>query len=139
MRRKSVVLVIVVLVVAVLGYGIYYVSPYGRHDRAAVAYEQQFRARVLSLGGVTVVSSSHEVSDNRWGEGGECSLIATLEIRTRQSQEAFSVGLRKVLAAHPDEYVHEDVTKVSGTGAGVLLRVQAATLTDGGSLDLRCG
>lgn len=139
MRRKSVVLVLVTLVVAALGYGIYYVSPYGRHDRAAAAYAQQFRARVLSVGGVTVLNSSHEVSYSRLSAGGECWFFATVEIRTRQSQRAFSAGLDKVLDS--DDYLYEKVTKVGGSdsGAGVLLRIKVGTLGDGGSWDIRCG
>ncbi len=135
MLKRPVVLGVVVLVIAAAVYGVYYVSPYGRHNRAAAAYEQRLRQRVATVGGVTVVDSGHQVSGNRWGEGGECSLIATLEVRTRLPEATFAARLQKVLAAHPDEYVHEDVAAVGG---GVL-RVRAATLADGGSLDLRCG
>ncbi|GAA1892371.1 hypothetical protein [Streptantibioticus ferralitis] len=139
MRKRATILLMALIVSAVGIYGIYYVSPYGQHDRQAAAYERTFRARMMSVGDVRITSGDHQVSGNRWGEGGECSLLATLEVNTPLGAQTFEDRLKTALTPYTDEYVHEQVTRLSDRDGNRVFRVEAGTLVDGGSLDLRCG
>jgi hypothetical protein len=139
MRKRAIILLIALLVGVVGVYGIYYVSPFGQHDRQAAAYERTFRTRVMSVGDVQITSGSHQVSGNQWGEGGECSLLATLEVSTSLEAQAFQDRLKAALRPYTDDYIHEQVTQLGDRNGHRLFRVEAGTLADGGSLDLRCG
>lgn len=131
----------ILLVVLVLPgiYGIYHISPYGRHDRQAADYEHDLRARVRRVGDVRIISGEHRVSGNRWGNGGECSLLAALEVSAPMSRPVFSGNLESALDAHPDVYLSRKITRIGGRGERRLFRVETGTLAEGGTLDLRCG
>ncbi|WP_031524602.1 hypothetical protein [Streptomyces sp. NRRL F-5123] len=138
--RKRLVLAVAAALTTALGiYGLYYVSPYGRHDRTAAGYENRIRAQVRALGDVTITSGRHEVGGNRWGNGGECGYVVTLEVDSALPADAVEDGLRARLDVQGLGPVEETVTPLDRSGARHRLRIEVGFLGEGGSLDLRCG
>lgn len=138
--RKRRTLAVVAALTGALGiYGLYYVSPYGAHDRTAAGYEDRIRAQVRALGDVAITSGRHEVGGNRWGNGGECGYVVTLEVSTALPADAVEDGPRARLGAQGLEPVDETVIPLGGSGARHRLRIVVGILGEGGSLDLRCG
>lgn len=76
------IVLIASLVSAAAMYEIYYISPFGRHDREAAAYEQSMRSRALQVEGTRVIDGSAHVTSSP-GNGGYCWLLSTLEIFPR--------------------------------------------------------
>ncbi|WP_329176096.1 hypothetical protein [Streptomyces sp. NBC_01477] len=139
MRKRAVIVIVAVLCVAAGLYTLYYVSPIGQHNRQAAHYEHQVRGSVMSLGDVQVTSGGHRVSGNLWGEGGECSVLATFEVNTTLAARDFEDHLKSVLRQRSIDYVYEQVKPLGGRSDRLVLRVEVGTLTAGGSLDPRCG
>jgi hypothetical protein len=137
--KRLLVIAAILILCAAGAYGLYYISPYGRHDRQAAAYERALRARVKALGDVRVMSGSSKVSNNRWGNGGECSFLATLKVSTAMTEHTFEQRLDAALKPYTDEYLELRVTQVGDKAGRRVLRIEAGTLGEGGSLDLRCG
>lgn len=139
-RRRRLTLGAVAGLAAALGiYGLYYVSPYGAHDRTAAGYEDRTRTQVRALGDVRITSGRHEVGGNRWGNGGECGYVVTLDVDSALPAGAIEAGLEARLAARGLGPVEETVTPVGGSGGRYRLRIVVGFLGEGGSLDLRCG
>lgn len=137
MRKRAIVAVTGVLCGAVGVYGLY-VSPIGRHNRQASAYERKVRAEVSALDGVHVISASHHVTGNRWGQSGDCSLLADVEVTTGLDAPALKEQLTAALTAHRFDHVYLGVTSIGGKPGHRTLRVEVGTLT-GGGIDPRCG
>ena len=122
------------LVGAVAVYGMYYISPFGRHDREAASYEQSMRVRALQVEGTRVIGGSAQVTSSP-GNGGYCLLRSTLEVVTPFTAAEFGDHLK----ATGEDQIYQKVTQVKKEDSGFLLRIENGTLGEGGTLDLRCG
>ncbi|NUS12753.1 MAG: hypothetical protein HOY69_15360 [Streptomyces sp.] len=131
----------VAVLCAALGlYGLYYVSPFGRHDRQAAAYERRVRAQVLAVGDVRVVSARHQVNGDLTATSSYCSFVVTFEVETALRAEVFESALKARLHQQRVDFVYENTAPSADRAGGRrLLRVVVGTLGEGGSLDLRCG
>lgn len=138
MRKRASIAVAGVLCGAVGLYGLYYLSPIGRHNRQASAYERKVRAEVSALDGVHVVSASHHVTGNQWGTSGDCSLLADVEVTTGLDAPVLKEQLTTALTAHRFDYLYLGVTSTGGKAGRHTLRVEVGTLVSGG-IDPRCG